>query len=104
MIEMNDSISVLTRRPLAQNYAYLALRIARHPIIMFKEISIRKSILGGHPAVTSSLLEGLKELGLKYKYDPIVDRKITSKVVVLSDPEALRLSIKLKEKPKLFGP
>ena len=98
MIEMNDSISVLTRRPLAQNYSYLALRIVRHPMIMFKEIARRKSILGGHPAVTSSLLGGLKGLGLKCKYDPIVDRKITSKVVVLSDPEALRLSIKLKEK------
>ena len=89
MIEMNDSITILTRRPLAQNYVYLALRIVRHPIIMFKEISIRKSTIGGHPAVTSSLLEGLKGLGLKCKYDPIVDKKITNKVVVLSDQKLL---------------
>ena len=101
MIEINDSITILTRRPLAQNYGYLLLRIVRHPIILFKEIVRRKSILGGHPAVTSSLLEGLKGLGMKYNYDPIIDKKITTKAVVLSDPEALRLCIKLKEKGDL---
>jgi hypothetical protein len=51
----------------------------------------------GHPAVTRSLLMGLKNTGISFVYNPSSLDDITNTVLVLSDLEALRQAVALKK-------
>jgi hypothetical protein len=52
----------------------------------------------GHPAVTRSLVHGLRELGLRYNYNPQSLSDLGQTVVVLSGIPALRQMILLKQR------
>lgn len=56
--------------------------------------------IGGHYAVTRSLLKGLQEKNIDYTYNPDISN-ITSTVVVLSGVDALRSVISLKNAGKV---
>lgn len=102
MIEMNRKpIIVITRKPMAKNFLQLLIKFFRHPRSIYYELVGRKKIYAGHPAVTKSLLRGLGSLKKPFVYDPILATKIKGNVIVLADPEALRLSIELKEQGKI---
>ncbi len=51
----------------------------------------------GHPAVTRSLIEGLKRIGTSFNYNPIDPREIAENVIVLSNPRTLRQAIRFKQ-------
>lgn len=55
----------------------------------------------GHFAVTRSLVEGLRKLGLPFAYNPISAQEISDVVLVLSGVRALRQAILLKRKGKV---
>lgn len=66
------------------------------------------SIYRGHPAVTRSLVEGLRKIGVKVNYNPLSLRSVANIVVVPGGISALRQSINLKKagviKKLLAGP
>ena len=53
---------------------------------------------GGHPAVTRSLIQGLEQLKIEHNYNPKSINNIHETVIVLSDINALKEAIELKEK------
>jgi len=55
----------------------------------------------GHPAVTRSLVEGLKKIGASFNYNPIDTRKIAENVIVLSNPRTLRQEIRFKQQGRI---
>ena len=55
----------------------------------------------GHYAVTRSLIEGLKRLNANFNYNPASYKHFSDTVIVLSHPDALIESIKLKKKGKI---
>ena len=57
--------------------------------------------LGGHTAVTRSLLNGLKHLGTEYIYNPLSESAVSDTVVVLTDMQALRQAIEWKKNGKI---
>lgn len=60
----------------------------------------------GHPAVTRSVLTGLKKIGASFNYNPKKISEIAPTVFVLSDLSALRQAIELKKRgliQTLFG-
>ena len=59
--------------------------------------SYLKSPYGGHPAVTRSLVEGLRKLGVPFSYNPKVVNDLSRVVIVLSDAFALKQMIALKQ-------
>jgi hypothetical protein len=52
---------------------------------------------GGHPAVTRSLISGLKQCDFNINYNPKSLEKIAKNVIVLSDVNALSQMIHLRE-------
>lgn len=52
---------------------------------------------GGHPAVTRSVVEGLRKIGVRGNYNPADVRELSQTVLVLSSVRALRQMIKLKQ-------
>ena len=52
---------------------------------------------GGHPAVTRSLLEGLKKLKFSYNYNPRHVKDVADVIFVLADTNALQQAINLKK-------
>ncbi|WP_284076395.1 hypothetical protein [Herbaspirillum aquaticum] len=57
--------------------------------------------IGGHAAVTRSLLQGLETLGYPHNYNPLMQRCIAEHCLVLSNEEALRQAILLKRAGKI---
>jgi hypothetical protein len=57
--------------------------------------------LGGHFAVTRSLLSGLKKIGYRFNYNPKFYVQISDTVAVLSSLEALRQAINLKRSGRI---
>jgi hypothetical protein len=55
----------------------------------------------GHPAVTRSLVAGLKKLGIDFVYNPICISELTDTVIVLSGVETLKQAIDLKQQGKI---
>lgn len=55
----------------------------------------------GHPAVTRSLVEGLKKKDIDFVYNPNCISELTDLVVVLSGVETLKQAIALKQKRKI---
>ena len=70
--------------------------------------NIGGEIYTGHPAVTRSLITGLKKLGAEFNYNPKKIKEVGETVVVLSGVAVLRQAIKLKRcgkiKKLLAGP
>ena len=61
----------------------------------------QKKKYGGHYAVTRSLLEGLKKIGIDFNYNPVKEKDITENVIVLAGVERLKEVIELKEKGRI---
>lgn len=55
----------------------------------------------GHPDVTRSLIEGLKQVDIPFNYNPSQIKDIGDVVVVLAHTEALRQAIRLKKEGKI---
>ena len=53
---------------------------------------------GGHPAVTRSILEGLRHIGAIFNYNPSSESDLSSILFVLSDLDALRQGVYLKKR------
>lgn len=51
----------------------------------------------GHPAVTRSLIEGLRDSGLRFNHNPLALSDLHSTVVVLAGTRTLNQAIKLKQ-------
>jgi len=58
-------------------------------------------IYTGHPAVTRSLITGLKKLGAEFNYNPKKIKEVGETVIVLSGVAVLRQAIKLKRRGKI---
>jgi glycosyltransferase involved in cell wall biosynthesis len=56
---------------------------------------------GGHPAVTRSICEGLKDLAVEYRLDPKKTRDVSETVICIGDPRSLRQAIQWKRKGKI---
>lgn len=93
-------ITVLTRVPESEGLTDLILKFLEHPRHAFRKISERKK-LGGHHAVTRSIISGLNALGVEYNYDPINSTNIAEVAIVLSGTEALKKCIELKKQGKI---
>ncbi len=98
------TITILTR----QVSAAAALIARLRNILRFAKYVIKGGIidldtirLGGHTAVTRSLLAGLKKTGADFVYNPISERAITDTVVVLTDMKALKQAIEWKRTGKI---
>jgi hypothetical protein len=65
-----------------------------------KKIPAKKT-LGGHYAVTRSLVEGLKKTGVDFNYNPFREKDIAENVIVLAGVERLRQAIDLKSRGKI---
>ncbi|MBP0598383.1 hypothetical protein J8I26_09730 [Herbaspirillum sp. LeCh32-8] len=57
--------------------------------------------VGGHAAVTRSLLDGLRSLAAPHNYNPPLASRIAAHCVVLSNAEALRQAIQLKRSGRI---
>ncbi|MES2762092.1 MAG: hypothetical protein V4677_07795 [Bacteroidota bacterium] len=55
----------------------------------------------GHYAVTRSLCEGLKQIGMNYNYNPPNSSSVNEHVIVLSDVDTLKIAIDLKVQGKI---
>ena len=55
----------------------------------------------GHAAVDRSMCSGLKELGIKYNYNPKNKNDVANHVHVLANIDALKMAIKLKQQGKI---
>jgi hypothetical protein len=55
----------------------------------------------GHFAVTRSLIEGLKKIGVSFNYNPRYPWQLADTVVVLAGARTLRQAIRLKKKGKI---
>lgn len=86
----NNSITIITEEFKRLDSLY-ALKL------FFKNL-FKKKKYTGHYAVTRSLCEGLKELNINFNYNPRFPYQIKKQVIVLSNVNALRQCIKLKEK------
>lgn len=62
---------------------------------------MRGRSIGGHVAVTRSLLHGLTELGWQHNYNPLMQHCIAEHCLVLANEEALRQAILLKRAGKI---
>jgi glycosyltransferase involved in cell wall biosynthesis len=60
-----------------------------------------KKTLGGHYAVTRSLVQGLKKTGVDFNYNPSREKDIAENVIVLAGVERLKQAINLKNKGKI---
>lgn len=58
-------------------------------------------VYGGHPAVTRSIYEGLKHLGVECQLDPKKSKDIHDTVVCIGDPRSLSQAIWWKRKGKI---
>jgi len=56
---------------------------------------------GGHYAVTRSLVEGLKKIGVEFNYNPTRTNDIAPNVIVLSGAERLKYMVQLKNKGEI---
>jgi hypothetical protein len=65
-----------------------------------KELPAKKT-LGGHYAVTRSLVEGLKKTGVDFNYNPSREKDIAENVIVLAGVERLKKLISLKNKGRI---
>ena len=77
----------LTKRKLLSPYKYYVKGKVTMPI--------RK--LGGHYAVTRSLLHGLERIGAAYTYNPREGSNIYENVIILAGVDKLKASIELKK-------
>jgi hypothetical protein len=68
---------------------------------MLPKSSLSAEIYGGHPAVTRSLLDGLKKINADFNYNPPVIKDVGETIVVLSGIAALRQAIKLKKQGRI---
>lgn len=100
-------ISILTKAAPFDNYFQLLKQCIVNPIDTISIIRNQKNIYG-HAAVTNSVLRGLRATRTKSNYNPLVCSNISPIVVVLSDIDALKQCIKLKQTNKrmkiLAGP
>ncbi len=60
-----------------------------------------KKTLGGHYAVTRSLVEGLKKNSVNFNYNPSREKDIAENVIILAGVERLKQAIELKKKGKI---
>ncbi len=68
--------------------------------LLGKEMPAKKT-LGGHYAVTRSLVDGLKKIGADFNYNPSREKDIADNVIVLAGVDRLRQAINLKNKGKI---
>lgn len=61
----------------------------------------RKTMYGGHPAVTRSVVEGLARLRVPYRYNPRCLTEVSDTVIVLAGLEALQQAIDWKRERKI---
>lgn len=89
-------ITILTKACPFDSYHSFLKRIFFHPAGLLKIVKAQKEI-HGHTAVTKSILRGLKASGIKFNYNPLFSNRVAKTVVILSDVEALRQCIRLKQ-------
>lgn len=95
-----NNITVITRNCEAETLSKFIWQLIVHPRSTFNKYREIKK-LGGHPAVTKSLINGLSRLGVGYNHNPVSQNTIHETVVVLSDVEALKKCIELKKQGKI---
>ncbi len=61
----------------------------------------RLPVYGGHPAVTRSISEGFRQLGVEFNLDPQRLREVGDIVVCLADPRSLAQAIGWKRRRKI---
>jgi hypothetical protein len=79
-----------------KGWLYILLRFLRDRIKPPKQ-NYNRSKYRGHPAVTRSLVEGLRKLNYDFNYNPLLIREVNKNVLVLSGVETLRQAIKFKK-------
>ncbi|MEO5357098.1 MAG: hypothetical protein H7844_07360 [Nitrospirae bacterium YQR-1] len=103
-----DKITILTEPVLTKKE--LLIKNIKHILFILKRLISgqssfvlppKKQPYGGHFAVTRSLTEGLKKLGADFNYNPKRVSGINENVVVLSNTEALKQCITLKNQQKI---
>jgi len=77
-------------------YSFLP-ELKKNPLGIFQPIPE----FGGHPAVTRSLIHGLQQLSVTFNYNPQHQDLFSTNVAVLSNIDALKQAIKLKEKKRI---
>lgn len=95
-----NNLTVITRNCEAETLSKFIWQFMVHPRSTFNKYREIKKI-GGHPAVTKSLLNGLSRLGVSYNYNPVTQNTIHETAIVLSDVEALKKCIELKKRGKI---
>ena len=85
------------------NFRSPILKISENIIFeIFKIFNLyHKNSIGGHYAVTRSLLVGLKKNKISFNYNPIFNFQINNLVLVLDGVDNLRNAIKLKKSNKI---
>src|ERR1019366_7986133 len=58
-------------------------------------------VYGGHPAVTRSICDGFRQLGIEFNLDPPQRGKVGETVVCLADPRSLFQAIGWKKRRKI---
>ena len=95
-----DGLTILTYPTLPWfQYPWLKLKLIAKfffAIVRHNSTAFRQLRLGGHPAVTRSLLSGSQSLGLRFNLNPARQSQLYSWVIVLSSVEALQQAIRLR--------
>ncbi|MDB5259216.1 MAG: hypothetical protein JWO73_424 [Candidatus Taylorbacteria bacterium] len=97
-------ITILTRRASVKDFFAKGVRNALRFVRKFLKtgiIDFDMFIYYGHTAVTKSLIEGLREMGAEFDFNPLSAASIGGTVLVLSDVGALKQAIDLKKNGKI---
>ena len=101
---MANSLTILTDPiPYGDKFIYQYLKfffIKLHYFIK-KIFGMQVPKYRGHPAVSRSLVEGLKQLSFDFNYNPLSVLDLHETVLVLSGVETLKQAIGLKKKKKI---
>lgn len=102
--ESKEKLTILTD-PLESQFDYYTEKIKALLRPLLRKLDGKKPLgerqYGGHHAVTRSLVEGLKQAGIPFVYNPGTIDQCTGKVVVLAGLSTLRQALELKRSGKI---
>jgi hypothetical protein len=93
-----SQITVLTSPIRCQHESGLSIQCIIPYLKKIIENVINKNKLGGHPAVTRSLLRGFQKINANFNYNPWHINDVGKTVIVLSGIDALKQAIEWKRK------